>query len=303
MISRALWIAAAAGIAISCARGPEASARRFAARGDEFASRGRDTAAVIEYRNAIREWPTWSEAYRKLGEAFERLGRTDEAHRAFTQAATTVDGEPLPTDEAGLRAVIGRRPDLVPARLTLARLLLDRGDGDGALGELQAATLAEPDNELANRGLASLYLERDRLEDAEACLTRAATHEPQRFESRLALADFLTAQRRYDEARSWLDRAAVDPRLGLAVSLRRAAIDFEEGRVRRAEDAVSALLETDPTADGWALQAEFQLRGGDAIHALASAREALALDPDLAAARALVDRIRTEQPGPAEPSR
>lgn len=295
MTIRAIAIVTGALIVVSCAKDPQESARWYAARGDDFAERGRDDAALLEYRNAIREAPGWSEGYRKLGDSFERLGRTNDAYRAYAEASKIVDGKPLPGDEAGLREVVANSPSLVPARIALADLLLAQRDPEGAEEQLRAATAAEPDHELANRALAAMYIASDRTDQAESCLKIAAAHEPQRYRSRLALADFLLSQRRYDEARSSLEDARRDRRLADLVKLRLAAIDDDEGRFEEAEDAVTELLERTPSAEAWTLRAQFRLREKKFADALDSARKALALDPLLTVARDLVDEIRQQQ--------
>ncbi len=296
MKRRAPIVAAIAALAASCARDPQDQALRFAASGDAFAARGEDAAAVLEYRNAVRALPAWKEGYDKLGDALDRLGRTADARRAYAEALTIVDGKALPKDEAGLRAIVDRRPNLAPARIALAEVLLEREDMAGAEDQLRAATAAEPGNELANRGLAALYLSAGRTDEAERCLTIAAAQEPQRYRSRLALADFLLAERRYVDARVWLQQAAGDRRLDQPVKLRLAAIDYEEGRTSAAEEAVAAVLETTPSAVGLTLQAQFRFRDGNLPDALASARQALDLDPQLAAAQDLVYEIRRLRP-------
>jgi Tfp pilus assembly protein PilF len=279
---------------VSCARDPQERAKWFAARGDDFARSGKDAAALIEYRNAVREAPAWAEVYQKLGGALERLGRTRDAYRAYAQGSSIVDGKPLPDDEAGLKAIVERRPQLVPARIALAERLLSRNDSVGAEEQLRAATAAEPGNEMANRALAALYIASGRSDRAESCLEMAAAHEPQRYRSRLALADFLLEQRRYAEARSWLEQARRDATLDDAVTLRLAAIDYEEGRGQEAQRAVARLLGAKSTAEALTLQAQFRLRDRKPVEALASASEALAINPRLSAAQDLVEEIRRQ---------
>src|SRR5436190_21628898 len=133
-----------------CAKDPERTAQRFIARGDEFVRNGRDEAAVIEYRNAVKSSPGRSDTYLKLGDAYSRLGRTTEAYRSYTEGSRLVDGQPLPQTEDAIQSIVDQRPDLVPARIALAELLLARRDADDAQTQLEAATAADPANELAN---------------------------------------------------------------------------------------------------------------------------------------------------------
>jgi len=282
-------------LAASCANDPEHAAQRSIARGDDFARNGRDDAAAIEYRNALKSSPGRSDVYVKLGDAYGRLGRTTEAYRAYADGSRIVGGRPLPQTEEALQSILQDRPDLVPARIALAELQLERHDNDDAQQQLEAAIVADPANELANRSLASLYLASGKKDAAERCLKAAAAQEPNRYRSRLALADFFIAERRFGEARTWLDRVRQDPQLERAVAMRLAAIDYEEGRVGPAERAVSDLLKTGASAEIWTLQAQFLYRDGKPDEALNAAREALTLDRDLAPAQNLVETIRREQ--------
>jgi tetratricopeptide (TPR) repeat protein len=245
----------------------------------------------------VRELPASREAYARLADALERLGRTREAYKAWADALAVIDGVRLPVDEHGLRAVIATRPSLGGARVALAGLLLARHDTDDAIVQLQAAAADPASAELADRVLAGLYLRQTRTDEAEHALRRAALREPQRYRSRIALADFLMAHAREDEARDWLDRASADPDADVdgAITLRRAAIDFDQGRTDAAREAVDGVVRTHPSPAAWTLQARFLLRAGDLDGALAAAGQALSLNPQYVPARNTRDEARREQ--------
>ena len=77
MACRLCTVILCAALAGACGR--EQAARRFVERGDAHLAASRDTAAIIEYRNAIKKRPAWSEAYRKLGDAYMAQGDSEEA--------------------------------------------------------------------------------------------------------------------------------------------------------------------------------------------------------------------------------
>jgi tetratricopeptide (TPR) repeat protein len=283
-----------AAIAVSCSRDPHETARAAAARGDRFVQEGRQDAAVIEYRNAVRHWPTWAEAHQKLGDALMKLGRAEEAYDAFAASERIVDGEPLPFREDELRAFVDRKPASAAARIALAELLTARGELDEAETHLLAAVEAERNSELANRALAAIYMEQNLRADAERLLTVAAAQEPQRYRSRLALADLLLEDGRYAEARPILERLRDDPNFAKAAAVRLAAVDYEQGAVADASRAVADAIATDPSAEAWTLQAQFRFREGKLDDALRSAREALALDPEFTPAQDVADSVRRE---------
>ena len=300
MTSRLLILIPAALLVASCAKDPMEAAREYTTRGDAFAKEGRYNAAVIEYRNAVKEAPVWAVARDRLAGSLVQLGRIEEAYREYTLMSRIVDGKPLPQTEGELRTAVTRDPQLAAARVALADLLLTRGEVDEAKQHLLAAVETEPANELANRALAAIYVSEENATDAEKYLRLAAAAEQQRYRSQLALVDFLIVQARYDEARAMLEQAGGnDARLGGAVKVRLAAIDFEKGAAEKAYRDLAELLETEPTAEAWTLQAELQFRERKLTEASASVREALALDPDLEAARSLTEAIRREQLWPS----
>jgi predicted Zn-dependent protease len=286
---------AAAMVVVSCGRDPMEAAREYADRGDEFARDGRVNAAVIEYRNAVKEAPSWVVGREKLADALVQLGRIEEAYREYTITSRIVDGQPLPQNEDQLRAAVTRAPDLAAARVALADLLLTKGETDEAEAHLLTAVEKEPANELAHRALAAIYLSDNRPKEAETHLRLATAAVPQRYRSELALADFLIEAERYGEARTVLEKGRGNSRLASGVKVRLAAIDYEEGDTESAHRALREVLEQGATAEAWALQAELQFRERKLADALASARQALELDPDMEAARNLTETIRREQ--------
>jgi len=278
-----------------CAQDPQQLAQKAAARGDDFARRRQPKAALLEYRNAVRAWPTWGAAYEKLGDTLADLGRPLEAYRAYATSSRIVGAEELPYTEDGLRAVVSRTPGLVAARIALADLLLSQEAVVEAEEQLLAATAAQPGHELANRALAAIYLAQGQRAAAEDHLRVAAAHHPQRYRSQLALADYLMEEARYPEARQMLEQARNTARLSGAATLRIAAIDYEEGAVEAAHRSLADLLELEPTAEAWTLKGQWLFREDKLTDAFAAAQAALALDWRLAAAQTLASAIRREQ--------
>lgn len=292
---RALALAAGAILTVACSRDPEQAARDYLANGDRLTHEGRDAAAVIEYRNAIRLTPFADAVYRRLGAALARLGRDEESQRAYEMAEQSVDGQPLPYDEASLRAVVGAHPTHVGARIALANRLIERGETADAETHLRAAQELSPERELINRALAALHLADGRVQEAEERLRAAAAASPQRHRSQLALSDFLLEQRRWADARVALDAAEREAALGDAVALRRAILADRTGAPSEARRDVADILETRPSADAWALAAQFAYADGDLPRAEEAARQALTLNPQLVPAQSLMETIRWRQ--------
>ena len=293
---RVLFVLSCLTLVAACARDPQEAGRRAVARGDRYVQQGRTDAALIEYRNAVRDAPGLANAHVKLGEALDRLGRRSEARAAFIAASKIVDGQPLPLREDDLRAVVARTPSSAAARVALADQLLSRRETAEAEEQLRAATALDPSNELAHRSLAAIYLATDRPDEAERHLTLAARVEPQRYGSSLALVDFLMEDGRFADARPILQTLQRTEQTD-DISLRIAAIDDAEGATEDARRRVADLITVRPTAGAWTLQATFQLRDGQLADALESAREALAIDPTFQAAEDVANAVRERQLG------
>lgn len=281
----------------ACARDPDALADHYTRSGDRFVRLHRDAEAVIQYRNAVRLRPS-DERYRRLGDALARLGRTAEARHAQERADSTVDGAPLPRDEASLQAIVAAHPRHVGARLALAGLLLPRGATREAESHLRTALSLAPGHEVALRGLAALALAQGRQMEAEQLLRAAAGVRPSRLASPLALADFLMAGRRWSEAGAVLEAALADPALAGGAAARLAAIADATGAGDTARRQIDELVRTAPSAEAWTLLAQFAYHDGDLTGSLEAANHALALDPAFAPAVALADAIRWRQLSP-----
>jgi len=73
-------------IATGCAT-DRSAAQRYAERAARFAARGEDVAAAIEYKNAIRRQPDWSQVHRALAEIYAAQGLGTDAFREYSRAA------------------------------------------------------------------------------------------------------------------------------------------------------------------------------------------------------------------------
>lgn len=206
----------------------------------------RDAEAVERFAQAVELDPTLDDARVKQGNALGRLGRLEEAERAYD-------------------AVLARRPDdpavLVPVLVLRAVARLGLGKADAARVDLERAIALDPRSSEANLRLAAILEPGDpgaaasRYEsalaldltpreragallrlgalraaagDPEGALARyreARTVEPDGVEALGALGSLLGRLRRFEEAAeayaAWvaLDPRDVDPRLALAVSL------------------------------------------------------------------------------------
>ena len=112
-----------------------------------------------------------------------------------------------------VRAALAQAPDLVPARVFLARLLLDDGDAHAARVELEAALAVNPRSPQALSLLAGLH-DRDGEDDAvKALMDLVLLIAPRESDGFATLAELAADQRRYADAVRFASRAiALDER-------------------------------------------------------------------------------------------
>jgi tetratricopeptide (TPR) repeat protein len=157
---------------------------------------GRPTEAIEASKQALRVNTQSLEAYDALGLAHLDLGQLDLARFVFEKAVGGVSGGTtnasllcnlgwtfyrqgdVPTAEARLREAIALDPNLVRARVYLARILYENRDYNGMVSELEVARTLDPKNAdvLVNLGIA--YRGLGRVPEAAAAWEGALTLDP-----------------------------------------------------------------------------------------------------------------------------
>jgi tetratricopeptide (TPR) repeat protein len=220
MAARFILLVLSATLTFACASSVE-QAQRYAARGDEYVAADRFDAAVIEYRNALRKQPRWTEAHLKLGDAYTALGNAEEAYRAY---ASAIELAPANTrsylgmgrllldagmyNEARLRAelVLDRDPRNVAALLLYGRALVRQTHFKEALGAFNTA-LAIDRRPAAYQGLGQAKLGLGDQAGAEAAYRAGVDANPRSVEARVTLGQFLLTANRTREAEQELMKA------------------------------------------------------------------------------------------------
>jgi len=128
--------------------------------------------AIRRYEERLARDPT-SLAFAPLADAYRKAGRIADAVRLCREG-------------------LARFPHYVTARLILAKALLDGGDPDAAMEEVQAILEASPREAQAHRLVGDLYHRAGALGDAVSHLEQAVRLDPGDRESR-ALLDVLGA--------------------------------------------------------------------------------------------------------------
>ena len=246
MRARILLLALVAALALGCTSRQHAM-RAAVSRGDDYMREGRASAAVIEYKNAIKRQPTSADAYRKLGDAYAAQARAEEAYRAY---CTAVDLDPKDSHsrvEAGRLLLSAGRPSeaLVRAEQTLerdeqnvdAQVLAGRALAkmhrfEEAFAQL-AAAIAIDHQPAAYAALGDARLEADDRAGAGAAFREGASRSPQSVEAHVVLAQFLIATKQPADAEIELKHAVeANPRSEVA---NRALASFYVNSSREAE--------------------------------------------------------------------
>jgi tetratricopeptide (TPR) repeat protein len=178
-------------------------------------------AAIRRYEERLARDPG-SLAFAPLADAYRKAGRTRDAVRLCREG-------------------LERFPQYVTARLILAKTLLDDGDPDGALEEVQAILVASPQEAQAHRLAGDLYRRAGALADAVRHLEQAVRLDPGDRESR-ALLDVLGAGGAVADS-SALKHLLTDDTFA---TLSFGTLCLEQGLVDEAAQIFLRLLQRDP---------------------------------------------------------
>jgi tetratricopeptide (TPR) repeat protein len=150
--------------------------------GDFYLRSGDGDSAIREYRDAISKDPKKATTYQKrIIEVYMRQGKRNEAADLNAQVLKT---DPTDNDAKGLAA----------------SFLLDKGDINRALAELQAVVTRAPENPVARFNLGRAHAARNELEQARQMYQKAIELRPDYLQARLALAHLLVARGEFEAA-------------------------------------------------------------------------------------------------------
>jgi len=192
----------------------ERAARAAVVRGDDYLHSGRIAAAVIEYRNAVKQRPRWADAYSKLGDAYNAESESEEAYRAYS-SAIDLDANAVHARVEAARLLLGagrysealmrseevleRNEPQTAAAVISARALAEMNRTDEALVRLQTTIGIDPAAE-AYAALGDVRLARGEPEAAEKAFRAGVQRAPTSVQAHIALARFLSTSGRAGEA-------------------------------------------------------------------------------------------------------
>jgi tetratricopeptide (TPR) repeat protein len=161
--------------AAGCRHDPQARKQHFMERGDGYFKDARYGEAVIEYKNAVREDPSFGDGYYRLGLALLRQGQWTQATQSLSRALLFT-------------------PDNLDARLRLGDMLVASGQFEDATTQANEVLKRDPENASVHLLLGQIQLQQKKYKEAEEEFRQASKREP--LESvphgNMALAELLS---------------------------------------------------------------------------------------------------------------
>jgi tetratricopeptide (TPR) repeat protein len=206
----------------ACGTDPDTAKRKYERSGDRYAAQAQYQEAVIEYRNALKQDPLFSDVRVKLAAVYERLGDASNALGEYQRAADLLPGSAdIQVKAANVLLLAGQfeaaksradkalalGQDNVEAQIASGNALAGLKDLDGAIGEIERAIGEQPDRSATYASLGALELARGNGVQAEAAFKKATNTDPQSLRARLALGNFYWGTGRLAEAESELKMA------------------------------------------------------------------------------------------------
>jgi len=204
--------------------------RAYVIVGDFYLRNGDLAEALRQYKEGVAADPKQKATYQKR--MIEVLMRQNKRPEAAEVAAAILKDNPKDTDARGLQA----------------SLLLDRGEVQKAISELQSVVNAAGDNFVARYNLGRAHVARGEWEQARQQFAEAVRLRPDYLPARLALAQLQVTRAQYDLAlKSVDDILQIDKRNGPARMIQAAAL-MGQSKYADARRLLEAIQQANPNA-------------------------------------------------------
>jgi len=204
--------------------------RAYLVVGDFYFRSGDMSEALKQYKEGMAADPKQKATYQKR--MIEVLMRQNKRPEAADINAAILKDNPKDSDARGLQA----------------SLLLDRGDVQKAISELQAVVNAAPDNFVARYNLGRAHVARGEWEQARQQFTEAVRERPDYLPARLALAQLQVMRSEFEPAlKSVAEILQIDKKNGPARMIEAAALLGEKKYVE-ARQLLEAVRQANPNA-------------------------------------------------------
>lgn len=225
-------------------------------------------AAIEEYKQAVDLDPHYADAHAKLALAYGRL------------YAIRRDPGALDLARGNCEHALALDPGMVDARLSLAFLLEQTGNVQGALDEIKKTLALDPSNPRTLLWLAQIYTRLNRWADAEETFHRLLQERPNDWVTYNELGFALHEEGKYQEAIQAFGAASVAaPRSSLALT-NLGGEYLQIGDFAKATETLKKSLDLQPDSDEAAANTSLALRyQGKYQEALPFALKAVELNP------------------------
>ena len=229
-------------------------------------------AAMKEVEAAIQDDPARADAYSSLAILQQAKGDNVEAEATFKRAVES-------------------DPKSVNAHLALANFYGMTGRLKEAQGSIETALAIDPTNVRANRAHSIVLIVSGRWRDAEKPLKVIADTTPGPS-GKIALADYYVAAGRAADAKSLLESLTDSEPGGNQAKVRLASLALGSGDRPQAERLIDDVLKKNPReVQALLFRVELQLRDRQLDAALATARSAVDIDPQLVKSHYTLGRV------------
>lgn len=212
--------------------------------------------------NLKSHYKDYPDAYVKAGDFYFRIGDADQAIRQYQEgmsadASRKIDyqkriievlirqGKTAQAYEKDLD-ILKSNPKDAEARGLKASFLLDKGDIDAAIVELQSVVTAKPDNFVARFNLGRAYFAKGELEQSRLQFESALKQRPDYMPARLALTQLSLRRGDVDKAlKEAQETLRVNPNSGVATLLEAAAY-LRKGQYDEAREILDKILKVNP---------------------------------------------------------
>jgi len=238
---------------ISCGGNPQKAKLEYLQKGDAYMKQQQFSSAAIEYRNALKVDPRYSDAHYHLGKADLALFQEDTQHNKRDAAAQDIQAA-----YKAFSAAVSSDPNQLDARVALAELILSahaEKEYYAATDDLNYVLKQDPKNAEAHRALGALLLAQKQYAPAIQEFSKAAVLAPSNADAYIGIAVTNMAMHRQDnpgdhhldDAQSNLKKAIeVDPH-AVQAYLKLADLYLLEKKPDQAEGAVQAGINANPS--------------------------------------------------------
>lgn len=244
-----------------CSRDPNVRKHKYFESGEKYFQQGKYSEASVQFLNATRIDPAYSEAHYQLGQSYLRMQQWSPAYQEFARTAEL-------------------DPDNWQARLDLTKLLIAGHNLQQAQEQVDLLLKRWPNQWQVHVMASSLLTANDRVSDAIAEMEKAIAIEPGRSDSYLTLGILQQKNNQADAENSFKKAIELDPKSASA-QLMLGSYYQARGRWSDAEPLFRSAITSDPSNPGArGAMARLYLAEGKKDQAIDFLRQAKADFPD-----------------------